>query len=408
MVAPRDEVHSLTAQRIVLGVTGSIAAYKSVELLRLLRKGGVEVQVFLTRTALDFVGRSTFEALSGRPVVAGWSDQTEIVHVEAGHRTDAFLIAPATAHFLAQMAHGLAPDPLLAALLSFEGEVVVAPAMESRMWRHPATQANVETLRIRGVRFLGPETGELASGRDGEGRMMEPAAILAALRTKGDLHGRRFLITAGPTRESLDPVRVLSNRSTGTMGLALAREAARRGAEVDLVLGPIGRDPGREPGLGDVRIHPVETALDMQAAVQAHLQGASVFIAAAAVTDFRPAEPRPQKLKKDAPGAERIELVRNPDILAQVGRAPQRPPVVVGFAAETEDVLASARDKRIKKGADAIVANQVGLDRGFGEGETEVHWIGDDAEDRSGPVDKAGAARFVVDRISRCIRRAEG
>lgn len=406
MAMLRDEVHSVKAQRIALGVTGSIAAYKSVELLRLLRKSGAEVQVFLTKAALDFVGRSTFEALGGRPVVADWSDQTDIVHVEAGHHTDRFLIAPATAHALAQMAHGLAPDPLMAALLSFEGEVVVAPAMETRMWRHAATQANVATLRERGVVFLGPERGELASGRSGEGRMMEPAAILEALDRPGELAGTRFLITAGPTREPIDPVRMLSNRSTGTMGLAIAREAARRGAEVDLILGPIGREPSQEAGLQGVRIHPVETALDMRAAVQDRLPGASVFVAAAAVSDFRPAGVRSQKLKKDDPAAQRIQLVRNPDILAEVSRSAKRPALVVGFAAETERVLASARKKRIEKEADAIVANQVGAGQGFGEGETEVHWVAEGAEEASGSVDKTGAARFVVDRISRSVRRA--
>lgn len=404
----RDEVHSVKGRRIVLGVTGSIAAYKSVELLRLLRSEGAEVQVFLTRTAQSFVGPATFEALSARPVVKDWSDQTEIAHVEAGHRTDLFLIAPASAHFLAQMAHGLAPDPLSAALLSFQGQVVVVPAMESRMWTHPATQANVERLRARGVQLLGPERGALASGRSGQGRFMEPEHIVAALRFDGgDLEGEHILITAGPTREPIDPVRVLSSRSTGTMGLAIAREALARGAEVRMVLGPIGRDPGTEPGLERLSIHHVESALDMQAAVHAHLEEASVFVAAAAVSDFRPAQARGQKLKKDAPGADRIELVLNPDILADVGRSPARPGLVIGFAAETVDVLAGARQKRTRKGADAIVANRVGLSQGFGEGQTEVHWVEAETEEPSGPVDKAEAARFVVDRISRSVRRAK-
>ena len=398
-------VAMLEGARVLLGVTGSIAAYKAAVLARGLLEAGAQVQVLLTEGGARFVTAATFQALTGRSVITDWDGQAEIAHVEEAHRADLVIVAPATAHLVARWALGLADDPLTATLLSYPGPAMVAPAMETNMWRSPATRAHVETLRARGVEVVGPGTGGLASGRAGEGRMAEPQEIVGRARVllaKGPLHGLRFVITAGPTREPLDPVRFLSNRSTGAMGIALADEASRRGAEVDLILGPTHLSPVRS-----VKLHRVETAEQMNAAVES-LEGSHVFVGAAAVSDHRPSMRSNHKLKKERKEAgASIELSENPDILARVGAARGTLRLVVGFAAETDALIDNARSKLRAKRADAIVANWVGPDAGFGDGRTEVHWVTEEAAESSGLVDKVAAARFVLDRISDVVRQPE-
>jgi len=402
----------LRDRSVLLGVSGSIAAYKAVEIARLLVKEGAKVQVIMTEAAQAFVGPLTFRAITGQPVVTRWDDplQTEIGHVEQGYRANVGVVAPATAQTLARLALGLADDALAATLLSFDGPLVLAPAMETRMWSHPATRANVATLRSRGATFVGPDSGPLASGRTGQGRLAEPEAVVAAVVAAAgprDLDGMRLLLTAGPTWEPLDPVRLLTSRATGTFGVRLAEAAAFRGAEVTLVLGPTSVAPVPAPNLWVVR---VESAEQMRAAVQQHLSECSAFIATAAVSDFRPAEAQARKLKRADGAARRLELVENPDILAEAARAlaaPGAPTVVVGFAAETEDVERNAREKLARKGCDFVVANRVGVDRGFGPAETEVAWIGPDVCASFGPGSKADAAAFVLDRLAPVIRERQ-
>ncbi|MGF1508875.1 MAG: bifunctional phosphopantothenoylcysteine decarboxylase/phosphopantothenate--cysteine ligase CoaBC [Myxococcota bacterium] len=391
--------------RVLLGVTGSIAAYKSADLTRRLIQFGLEVQVILTRGGSEFITAQTLEALSGRRVVRDWTQQGEIAHVEMGYRADLALVAPASAHTLARLAHGLADDPLTATLLSYDGPLWVAPAMESRMWRHPATQDNVRILRDRGIVMLGPETGALASGRSGAGRMMEPADIADAVRdhlVRPDLRGETLLITAGPTVEPIDPVRFLSNRSTGVMGVELARQAAMRGATVHLVLGPTSIP---RPVHDRILIHSVETALEMKKAVDERAEGATIFISAAAVSDFRPAAVESRKLKKDRAEAYTLNLVLNPDILSDVANTRRTDLIILGFAAETEDVEKNARKKLHQKGAHVIIANRVGPGRGFGQCDTELLWVDAASSIGSGSVTKPRAARFILDRLVALVRR---
>lgn len=399
---------------VLLGVTGSIAAYKAVELLRHLTRAGLGVQVFLTDGGARFVPAPTFEALAGRPVVQTWDGSASgIGHVEIGYDADAIVIAPVTAHTLARLAAGMADCPLTATVLSSRAPLILAPAMESRMWTHPATEANVRTLQDRGAVIVGPEVGPLASGRQGRGRMSEPEAVaqavmqaLAAAKgaTSFERGPGRLVLTAGPTWEPIDPVRILTNRSTGALGVALADAAAARGFEVVLVSGPTHLRPV-DPR---VRWVGVESAQQMKSSVLEHLPGARVFVGAAAVSDYRPVEPRAEKLKRGTEGADRLELVENPDILQSVCRSEDRPPFVVGFAAETERVEEHAEAKRLRKGADAIVANRVGEAAGFGEVTTELIWIDDAGAVSSGPVSKRDGAVFVLDRIVDRIREQQG
>ncbi len=390
---------------VLLGVTGSIAAYKALEIVRGLRRAGHEVQVVMTPSARRFVAPLSFEALSGRPVMTElWAgDDGAIAHVEQGYDHDVAVVAPASAHSLARLAHGLADEILSATLLSSAAPLVLAPAMETRMWRHPATRANVASLIARGARLVGPGSGALASGRSGEGRMAEPEEVLAAVQAAlgpHDLAGRRVVITAGPTHERLDPVRVLANRSTGAMGIELARAAARRGARVTLLLGPTHLEP--PPEVETVRI---ESALDLLAAGEAVIDDADVLIAAAAVSDFRPAEPWDHKLKRSASEARRLELVENPDVLATLAARRRQAPggdaaVIVGFAAETEDVERHARGKLARKGCDLVIGNLVGPDRGFGPGETSVLAVRAEGPAAVfGPAPKAAVADFVLDQV---------
>ncbi len=397
--------------RVLLGVSGSIAAYKAVEIARLLQKGGAEVEACLTRGALAFVTPLTFEAITRAPVrteVLG-TEGGEIAHVEQAHAADLILVAPASANLLARLAAGFADDALTATILATRAPLLLAPAMETGMWDNPATTDNVARLVARGAQILGPGEGALASGRSGRGRMLEPEEIVErAFLALGprDFAGRAVLVTAGPTWEPLDPVRILSNRSTGAMGIEIAVAAARRGAQVTLVLGPTHLVPPAHPGLKVVR---VETALQMLAAGEAALTPESVVIGTAAVSDFRPAASRPQKLKRSDPAAANLALAENPDVLATLGSKLGAGGVLVGFAAETEDVEAHALAKLKKKGCQLIIANQVGPAQGFGAGETKVVAL-DAAGGRApfGPASKTKVAQFVLDQVARVGKQRSG
>ena len=348
----------LARRELILGVTGSIAAYKAVYLLRELRALGAAVTVCLTEHAAAFVGPLTFRTLSGRPVLTDLFDPQSpeaVEHVALAERAHALLVAPATANLLAKAAHGIADDFLSTLLLAARSPVILAPAMDGGMWGHPAVAANVATLRARGVTVLEPEAGPLASGLAGKGRLPEVEAIieavLGALSPVRDLAGEQVLVTAGPTREPIDPVRYISNRSSGKMGYSLAAAALRRGARVTLVSGPT----ALTPPAGAVFV-PVQTAEEMREAVLQHLAAATVVIKAAAVGDYRVRHVAPAKIKGKRDVA--LELTPNPDILAEVA-ARRTGAFVVGFAAETHDVAAHARAKLESKGIDLLVANDV-------------------------------------------------
>jgi phosphopantothenoylcysteine decarboxylase/phosphopantothenate--cysteine ligase len=369
--------------RVVLGVAGGIAAYKAAHVLRLLTEAGHDVRVVPTRAALEFVGRATWEALSGHPVTPEvFDDVPEVAHVRLGRQADLVVVAPATADLLARAAHGRADDLLAATLLTATCPVLMAPAMHTEMWQHPATRANVATLRERGVHVLDPDSGRLTGADSGPGRLPEPEAIAAAAlalvdaegkpRTP-DLTGRTVVVSAGGTREPLDPVRFLGSRSSGRQGVALARTALARGARVTLVAANLTVRPP-----AGVHVVPVETTAQLRDAVRTAAADADVVVMAAAVADFRPAVDEAHKIKKQADGAvPPLALVQNPDVLAELVTDPVRPgQVVVGFAAETGDadgdVLHHGRAKAIRKGADLLAVNAVGAGRGFGTDDNAV------------------------------------
>ncbi len=355
---------TLTAKRLLLGVTGGIAAYKSAELARRLREAGAEVRVVMTRAATEFITPLTMQAVSGNPVYLHLLDpaaESAMSHIDLARWADALIIAPASADFLAKLAHGRADDLLSTVCLATAAPLAVAPAMNRQMWANAATQANVETLRTRGIAVWGPDEGEQACGDVGPGRMLEPADLVAratALFETGALAGRHVLITAGPTQEALDPVRYISNRSSGKMGYAVAQAALDAGGRVTLITGPTALAPPSR-----AQIVRVTTAQTMYEAVHAHAPAADIFIGVAAVADYRPAEVAKKKIKK---GADSLTLVleKNPDILASVAALSPRP-YTVGFAAETGDVERLAREKLLAKGVDLIAANEVGTDLGF-------------------------------------------
>jgi len=357
-------MQSLRGRRVLLGITAGIAAYKAAELARLLVRQGAEVQVVMTRSAAEFIGPMTLQAITGRTVRAALFDpqhEAAMGHIELARWAEVILVAPATADFLAQIAAGMAGDLLSTLCLASAAPLLTAPAMNQAMWRHPATRANVDLLRARGVVILGPDEGEQACGDSGPGRMLEPVAISAAVVDRlavGRLAGRRVVLTAGPTREALDPVRFIGNRSSGKMGFALASALAAQGAEVVLVAGPVSLST--PPGVQRID---VETAEQMRSAVFTSLPGAAIFVACAAVADFRPAAPVLHKIKKTGERLT-VELVRNPDILREVAGLAERP-FCVGFAAETNDLEAHARAKLRAKGLDMIAANQVSVSQGF-------------------------------------------
>ncbi|HHM04981.1 MAG TPA: bifunctional phosphopantothenoylcysteine decarboxylase/phosphopantothenate--cysteine ligase CoaBC [Gammaproteobacteria bacterium] len=386
-------------KRVLLGVTGGIAAYKSAELVRRLREAGAEVRVVMSQSATGFITPLTFQALSGHPVRTALNDaaaEAAMGHIELARWADVVVVAPATANFLAKVAHGLADDLLSALCLASQAPLWVAPAMNHVMWAQAATQDNCARLRARGVRFLGPGSGDQACGEQGPGRMVEPDDIVAALQrvvAPGPLAGRRLLLTAGPTREAIDPVRFVSNRSSGKMGYALAVAAREAGAEVVLVSGPVSLDA--PPGVECLR---VESAADMFAAVMARLRGVDIFIGAAAVADYTPEEPASQKLKKHTETL-RLALRRTPDILAAVA-ASSVSPFTVGFAAETQCLEAHARAKLGAKKLDMIAANQVGQGTGFDSDDNAltVLWPGGGAS--LGRAPKSALARALMDLIA--------
>ncbi|QFG68779.1 bifunctional phosphopantothenoylcysteine decarboxylase/phosphopantothenate--cysteine ligase CoaBC [Ornithinimicrobium pratense] len=414
--------------RVVLGVSGGIAAYKAALVLRLLTEAGHEVRVVPTQAALRFVGAPTWEALSGRPVAADvWSDVPSVPHVRLGQEADLVLVAPATADLLARAAHGLADDLLTNTLLTARCPVVLAPAMHTEMWTHPATRANVALLRERGVVVVEPASGRLTGADTGPGRLPEPeeivAAALAAVQAggqtregattgpglrPGDLHGRHVVVSAGGTREPLDPVRFLGNRSSGKQGYAVAAAAARRGARVTLVSANVAL-----PVPQGCEVVQVETALQLQEAMRATVAGGvDAVVMTSAVADFRPAHYVERKIKKTHgagdESAPTIELVRNPDILADLvqGRGEAISPYIVGFAAETGDdsgdVIELARAKLARKGCDLLVANEVGADKTFGQDESTVHLLrpGTDEVPTVGPTGKDSIAEAIWDTVA--------
>lgn len=400
----------LDKKRILVGVSGSIAAYKAAELVRLLQKRGAIVQVAMSDAAQKFITALTFEAITKRPVLNDlWSMHShEIEHVERAHDVDALVIAPATANTIARLAGGFADDVISAIALSTHAPILLAPAMEAGMWSNPITRDNVDRLTRRGVSLVGPEEGDLASGRTGLGRLADPEKIVQATEAMfGSSHARslagtRFVITAGPTLEKIDPVRVLTNRSTGEMGISIAAAAARRGAAVTLILGPTYLAPP-----ADVRVVHIETAEEMLAAGEETIDQADVLIGTAAVSDFRPALLSESKLKRSDPRALSLALVENPDVLATLGaRLKKRTPrgVVVGFAAETESVEANARQKLAKKACDLVIGNRVGKGVGFGPSDTQVIAVKSDAPAIPfGPAKKAQVAEFVLDQIAELL-----
>lgn len=388
------------APRVALFVTGGIAAYKACEVLRGLQKGGCDIRVCMSANATKLVGPTTFEALSGHHVTLGiFSDgETPIPHIELSEWADLALVCPATANVIAKMAAGIADDAVSTTLVACSCPVVVAPAMNVHMWQNPATQANVKTLVSRGVQVVGPATGRLACGDVGAGKLEDVnvivSAALARVRAHGSLAGKRIVITAGPTHEPIDPVRYLSNASSGKMGYALAQAAAAHGAEVTLISGPVS-----QPKPTGVKLVGVTTAAEMLAATQEAFEGADAAILAAAVSDYRPAKSSDHKLKKAAEPLEALELVENEDILATIS-ATRGGRVVIGFAAETNDVIDNARKKLERKGCDLIVANDVSrADSTFGADTDLVTLVGDKYEEELSLMSKPEVAEAIIERL---------
>ena len=390
---------------MLLGVSGGIAAYKAALIVRLLKGAGADVSVVLTDAATRFVGPDTFSALTGEETFTSlWDRPGEVLHVRLARGADVALVAPATANVLAKLAHGLADDLLTSTLLEATCPLVLAPAMHSGMWEHPATRTNAQVLRDRGVRFVGPGTGPLAHGDEGVGRLAEPEDVVDAVRSAlapQDLAGRRILVSAGPTHEPIDPVRFLGNRSTGKMGIAIAKAALDRGAAVTLVLGPGTIEP---PSRADVVA--VETAEEMRSAVFAAVDQADAVVMAAAVADFRPKQAARSKLKKEA-GVPELILEPTTDILRELGERERRP-LLVGFAAQTEDLEASGRTKLAAKRLDLVVVNRVGKEgTGFGADSNEAMILtpaGDDEPLRTWT--KVELANALLDRVAASLRDA--
>lgn len=389
--------HSQQPQHVVLGVTGGIAAYKSPEIVRRLVDGGAQVQVVMTRAARQFISPTALQAVSGRRVrTALWDDEAEAAmgHIELARWADVVVVAPATAHFMAGLAGGFAGDLLSTLCLATEAPVVLVPAMNRAMWANTAVQANAAVLQARGIRLLGPGSGAQACGEHGLGRMLEPEAVVAALSTLGTaqpkpLQGIKAVITAGPTREPIDPVRYITNRSSGKMGFAIAAAARDAGADVVLVSGPVSL--AAPPG---VRRIDVETARQMFDAVHREIGDARLFIACAAVSDYRPLSAAPEKIKRSSESMQ-LELVRSPDTLASVAALPDGP-FTVGFAAETQHLVRYAREKLTNKGLDMIAANLVGPGCGFDRETNALKVFWRDGEIEMGESSKADLARRLV------------
>ena len=388
----------LQGKRIVLGVTGGIAAYKAAELVRLLGKDGVDVQVAMTGGAAHFVTPTTFQALSGKPVFADQWDArmpNAMAHIDLSREADLIVVAPASADFVARVAHGLADDLLATMVLARDCPLLLAPAMNRQMWENPATRRNVAQLAADGVHILGPASGEQACGEVGAGRMLEPEEIVeevVAFFTPKVLAGRKVLITAGPTFEAIDPVRGITNRSSGRMGYAVARAARHAGAAVTLVSGPVGF-----PAPQGVDRIDVISALDMHAAVMARAAGADIFVAVAAVADYRVARAAEDKFKKDAGGLPPLELVENPDILAEVATLKDGP-FCVGFAAESRNLEEFAQAKRRRKNIPLIAGNLV--QDGFGGADNRLVLFDDQGAHPLTPAPKTVLARRLVEHIA--------
>lgn len=369
---------------IVVAVTGGIAAYKTVHLVRLLVKAGHDVTVVPTDDALRFVGTPTWEAISRHPVTTSVHDDVaKVRHVALGQAAELVIVAPATANSIAKMTAGLADDLFGTTLLATEAPVLIAPAMHAEMWRHPATRANIETLRGRGVHIVGPADGELAGGDSGPGRMSEPEEIFASaqqLLAPRDLEGLRVVVSAGGTREPIDPVRFLGNRSSGRQGVAVAAEAAARGADVVLVAANVSGDVLALAQHPSIRVVHVGSAAELAVAMKDAAAGADIVVMAAAVADYRPLAVSERKLTKEGGGIPAIELVENEDIVAALVAGRPSGQLVVGFAAETpendDELLERARRKQQRKGVDLLVVNEVGWERGFESGDNAVRILG--------------------------------
>ena len=397
---------SLAGKSVLLIVGGGIAAYKAHELVRLLKTRGAGVRVVLTKAAEQFVTPLSLAALSGEKVYTSLfslTDEVEMGHIQLSRSADLLVVAPATADLMAKMAGGLADDLASTALLATDKRILLAPAMNVRMWRHPATQRNIETLKRDGVALVGPNDGEMACGEFGPGRMAEPnemlTAIIDLLKPKAQpLTGKKVVITAGPTREPIDPVRFISNHSSGKQGYAIARAAVELGAETILVSGPVSLPI--PPG---VQMMPVETAQEMLNICEGELP-ADIAIFTAAVADWRVASQAPEKLKKTGATPPSLALTENPDILATIARGPKRPALVVGFAAETEHVTDNAAQKLKKKGCDLIVANDVSSQSGvFGGDRNTVHLVSANGIEEWPQMSKDEVARKLMDRLAQML-----
>lgn len=402
----------LIGRSVLLIIGGGIAAYKSAELIRLIRKAGGGVRVILTKAGAEFVTPLTLASLSGEKVydeLFSLTDETEMGHIELSRSADLVVVAPATADLMAKAANGLANDLASTTLLATDKPVLMAPAMNVRMWTHAATQRNLATLRRDGIAFVGPDEGEMACGEYGPGRMAEPAAIVAAIETHfrqgaglRPLAGKHVLITAGPTHEPIDPVRYIANRSSGKQGYALARAAQQAGAQVTLVSGPV--TLSAPVGVTLIR---VETAQQMNEAVEKALP-ANLAIFAAAVADWRVKNAADEKIKKQGGAMPPLELAENPDILARISRHPTlRPGLVVGFAAETENVIAHATAKLARKGCDLLVANDVSPQSGVMGGDRNlVHILSASGVESLPEMDKSAVAEALIGRFAALLTRA--
>ena len=386
---------------VVLGVTGGIAAYKACELLRLLQKRGIDVFVVMTQNACRFVAPLTFETLSGHPVAVDTFDRPqtwEVEHIALAKRADLFLIAPATANIVGKMACGIADDMLSTTVMATRAPVLVAPAMNTGMWENAAVQQNVKTLRARGVEIVAPVSGHLACGDSGAGKLEDVAVIAERacelLFAKKDMEGLRVMVTAGPSREALDPVRYISNRSSGKMGYAIAQAAQKRGAEVTLLSGPVAIEAPQ-----GVKLVPFTTTQELLDRASELAQEQDLLIQAAAPADYRAKEIAPQKIKKQGGEPMTFTLVENPDVAATLGKAKRSGQVFVGFAAETNDVLAHARDKLARKNLDMIVANDVTRPgAGFDVDTNIVTLITKDGQEALPMMSKAEVAQRILDR----------
>ncbi len=391
-------MHRLTNRHILIGITGGIAAYKAAELTRLFKGVGAEVRVVLTDAGAEFITPLTLQALSGNPVHQSLLDpeaEQGMGHIELARWADLIIVAPATADFMARLASGMANDLLTTLCLATDASIALAPAMNQAMWRDPRTQQNLETLLSQGVKIFGPGSGEQACGDTGPGRMIEPSEILAScanLIVNGPLNEKSVVITAGPTREAIDPVRFISNHSSGKMGFELATAAAKAGANVTLIAGPVSL-----PTPKGVRCINVESAEQMLEAALVASKQADIFIGAAAVADYRPQLIAEQKIKKGAEEVMEILLTKNPDIIATIAAQPERP-LMIGFAAETENLVEYARRKLVSKGLDLVIANDVSqTDIGFNSDHNEVVLVGPNGEL---PLPKAGKNELAEQLIS--------